>query len=392
LIRGQWRRLDARLRIHVGIVVALLAVFAFWQLRLRYAELALFDGRSMAGGVLLGTLGAIAAVGAAGTGMRLRSRLRRAPRGPEWAALPATGEQLVAHQAYEAELPLRLLWALALADWIAALPAASVLALAAAPVLFPATWVAFVALARQGVAAGIARRVPAVRREDAHATLLASLAEAWAVRDARHGDARGRSGSWKRTSATLALFAKDVRLARRSRATWPSLALAALLTTLSMAAWRAPTEQLRPAAFALALLALAAYGEWLIAIGGRDPFAVLRGLPASVGTIWSARAVLGAAATLAIVLGQAVASGGRAAPVSLAWLMFAGLAVTALAINVQLTLFPKHGAALRVFGLALTVVVVCTFVVPVVGWIVLLAAVYRSARKLAGWWTLEDLG
>jgi hypothetical protein len=188
------------------------------------------------------------------------------------------------------------------------------------------------------------------------------------------------------------LLAKDVRLARRSRATWPSLALAVLLTALSMAAWRAPAEQLQPAAFALALLALAACGEWLIAIGGRDPFAVLRGLPAGVGTIWRARALLGAAATLAVVVGQALASGGRAAPVSLAWLTLAGLAVTALAINVQLTLFPNHGAALRVFGLALTVVVVCTFVVPVVGWIVLLAAVYRTARKLPGWWTLEDVG
>jgi hypothetical protein len=175
LIRGQWRRLDARLRIQVGIVVALLAVFAFWQLRLRYAELALVRRSRDGGWVLLGTLGAIAAGGAAGTGMRLRSRLRRAPRGPEWAALPATGEQLVAHQAYEAELPLRLLWALALADWIAALPAASVLALAAALVLFPTAWVAFVAVARHGVAAAFARRVPPSEGGRARA-LLASLA------------------------------------------------------------------------------------------------------------------------------------------------------------------------------------------------------------------------
>jgi len=380
LIRARWRRLDARFRIHVGIVIALLAVFAFWQLRLRYAELALFHGRTMASGVLLGTLVTIAVLGGVATAVGLRSRLRRAPRGPEWFALPATLEQLVAQQAWEAELPWRFLWALALADWIAAIPATHVIALAGALVLFPALWVACIAIAR--------------RSGSADATGLASIAETWAVRTAPRGRDGRRSGTWKRQSPVLALLAKDLQLARHARRTRPALMFAALLTALSVAAWRAPSSGLQPTAFVLALLALASCGEWLIAIGARDPFAVLRVLPVSVRAVWCARALLGAAATVVIVAAQALAAGAAPAAlqVSIVWLVLAGLAIAALAINLQLTLFPAHGPALRVFGLALALVFVCTFVVPVAGWIVMLAAVAQTARKLPRWWGLEDLG
>src|SRR5262249_27236895 len=173
----------------------------------------------------------------------------------------------------------------------------------------------------------------------------------------------------------------------------PPLLLAVTLAVLSVAAWSLPRPVLRGSAFALALLAAAAIGEWLIALGGRGPFRALRTPALRPRMIWAAPMAPGALATLVLVGAHAVAARGPAAPihVSLVWLAFAALAITMLAVNLQITLFPQRKAAPRLFALALGLALVCSLMIPFLGWIVLLAAVLHSARRLPRWWRLEDV-
>lgn len=394
LMRGRWRRLDPRLRFQVAAIAALLAAPAFWQLRLRYADLALGSGTGGAGLGLLATLAGIAVVGSVGTALRLRRRLRRLPPGPVWTTLPATARELIELQAWEAEMPLRALWALAIAALAAAATVADVGSLLTGVALFPLAWAGGrVAAVRAALAARGRPSAPALDDADAATRSLGCLAEAWAVKRPARARERRREGAWRRMPAVLALVSKDLLLLRHARQPRATLGLAVALGVASVAVWELPTPALRAMAFAVALAALAALGEWLIALGGRDPFPLLRSLPTGVGTIWSARMLLGAVATTALAIAHGLAARGPAPLLhaSLGWLVVSGFAITALAVNLQLTLFPQSEPALRLFMLALALAVVCSVMIPLLGWIVLLAAVLQSSRKLARWWVLEDV-
>ena len=68
---------------------------------------------------------------------------------------------------------------------------------------------------------------------------------------------------------------------------------------MSVAVWNAPS--LRAGAFVIALLAAAAWGEWLIVLGSRDPFTVLRALPVGPRALGWSRMAWGIAATYLLV-------------------------------------------------------------------------------------------
>ena len=391
LLRRRWARLEPRLRVELIALGLLLAAFAFWQLRILYAGTAFSRGALGAGEALLGTLACLLVGGGVGSALRLRRRLRAAPRGPAWLGLPTTAAELLRHQSWEAELPLRVAFVFGATACIAALRIAPVWMVLGGAVAFPFGW-AGCCRAGAAVARAIAARsvpVSSMPPYGAESALRLLVASAWAVRSTAPAHLKPRDGSWRRRSLIVALAHKDCWLARRSRETRRALMPALVLSLASIAFWGVPV--LRFGVFPVALLALAAWGEWLIVLGSRDPFGVLRSLPVGPGVLWRSRFVWGAGATSLMVLAHALASRPASAllTLSLAALAISGLAISALAINLQLTLFPDHAPARNLLGLALGLALVCSQMIPLLGWGVLLGAVIHTARRLPRWWRLE---
>src|SRR5262249_19186255 len=144
----------------------------------------------------------------------------------------------------------------------------------------------------------------------------AAAATSWLARGAPPGAGRpierllrsGRPGAraprlgkapWRRAPSWVALWLKDLVLSTRPGAPRARLVTALLLAVASSLAWRLPTLTGAGAladprlaaflAFAGALLAAAAFAEWIVELCGSDPFAVVRSLPIGVGALWSAR-------------------------------------------------------------------------------------------------------
>ena len=392
LLRRRWARLDSRLRLELAVIALGLAAFVFWQLRVLYGEFAFTHGSRNVGLLLLGTLACLLLVGGAGTTLRLHQRLRGAPDGPAWLTLPLPAAATLKHQVWEAELPLRAAFLFAAAACVAAVRIAPTLFVVAGALAFPIAWVA---CCRAG--AFVARSITSRGSRGAHASpadsesaLRALLSRAWMVRSPSPARARARTGSWRRRSQFAALFTKDCWIARRSREARLAMLPGLALSVLSVAVWNAPA--LRAGAFVIALLAAAACGEWLIVLGSRDPFSVLRALPVGPRALWQSRMAWGAGATLLLVAAHTLASDHASAllQVSLVWLGLSGVAIAALAINLQLTLYPQHKPALRLMGLALVLALVCSMMIPLLGWVVLLGSVIHTARRLPRWWQLEE--
>lgn len=392
LLRRRWARLEPRLRVELAVIALGLTAFAFWQLRVFYGDFAFTHGSRAAGLVLLATLACLLLVGGAGTALRLHQRLRGAPDGPAWLALPLPAAGTLKHQVWEAELPLRAAFLFAAAACVAAVRIAPTLFVIAGALGFPFAWVA---CCRAG--AFVAQSIASMGARGRHATpsdhesaLRALLARAWMVRSPSPRRIAAREGSWRRRSQFAALFVKDCWITRRSREARLALLPALVLSVLSVAVWNAPA--LRAGAFVIALLAAAAWGEWLIVLGSRDPFSVLRALPVGTRALWLSRMAWGAGATLLLVTAHTLASDHASAmlQISLVWLGISGLAIAALAINLQLTLYPQHKPALRLLGLALALALVCSMMIPLLGWAVLLGSVIHTARRLPRWWQLEE--
>jgi len=191
-----------------------------------------------------------------------------------------------------------------------------------------------------------------------------------------------------------ALWDKDARLAWRAPAARARLLTALGAAVVSVALWQAPASlaAVRAFTFVVALIAAAAFGEWLITLGGHDPFAVARALPVGVGAWWATRAATAAAITLALVGAHALVASGPAGALhlSLFWLAIFSFTTMLLAIHLQLTLFPHADHAARIYALVLALAVVCSLMIPLLGWVVLFAATLHSGRRLARWWRLEE--
>ena len=392
LLRRRWARLEPRLRFQLVALALLLTAFTFWQLRLLYAGAAFSRGPLGAGAALMVSLACLLVAVGGGIAVRLHRRLRAAPKGPAWLGLPTTTAELLRHQAWEAEVPLRVAFVFGAAACVAALRIAPLWVVMGAAAAFLFGW-AGCSRAGAALARAIAVR-PAPRSGEAPAApesaLRMSLARAWVIRSTAPARLKPREGSWRRRSVIAALGLKDFWLARRSRETHHALLLPLGLSIVSLALWSAPA--LRVGVFAVTLLALAAWGEWLIVLGSRDPFSVLRSLPVGPGTLWRSRFMWGATVTLLLVLAHALAArpGSALLALSITALALSGLAISALAINLQLTLFPAHAPARNLFGLGLGLAMVCSQMIPLLGWGVLLGAVIHTARRLPRWWQLEE--
>ena len=387
LVRRRLRRLEPALRVEIVALILLVESFLFWQLRIRYAGLS--SARSATGPAVdfALLLLVLALAGGATTFTRHLVRLRHGARGPAWLALPVPPALLSSHLAWESRTG-----ALALV-----LPAPA--ALVAAVGLAPLPWLlllggAFVwlflecgragcALAERVAAIGIARTGPRV------VALLSVSASP--VR------AGGRSRpDWRRTGPARALWLKDALLARRSARVRSRLLPAAGFAALSVAVWGLPSlgPATPPIAFGLALVASGSFGEWILVLGGEDPFAVLRGLPLRWRAVWGARLVWVAAFTAVLIVAHAAASrmlAPEARAFFLFWLAIASIAIGALAVNYSVTLFPRADQAQRIYGLSLGIAVVGSLLIPLLGWIVLLTAIVHSTLRLPRWPRLEDV-
>src|SRR5207244_3786714 len=74
----------------------------------------------------------------------------------------------------------------------------------------------------------------------------------------------------------------------------------------------------------------------------------------------------------------------------LVWTGGAGIAITTLAVNYGLTLFPRALAAQRLYMLSLGLAIAGSLMIPLMGWVVLLTGVIHSARRLPRWERLEE--
>jgi hypothetical protein len=391
LTRRRLQQLEPRLRLELALLALLLTGFVFWQVRGPLASLRLHGGPRP----VLMALGSaeviLAALAAAAVGVRHARRLRVGPPGPPWLSLPAGERALARHLAWDSGGLVAWVGPLAAGVWGAAFG------------LAPWPWLVVLALLWVALLRGAAEvgarlgqwlagwRVPLQPPNPALTRILAGAGS-------RGGARRLAPARWRSKPPWVALCAKDLRVTLRVGALGRQLGAALLFWVFSAAAWRLPApEHARDlsyvAAFVLALLGSAALGEWLVALSGSDPFAVVRSLPVGVMTVWGARFAWAALATFALLATHALAASGlspHALRLFLAWLGAATLAIAALAVNYGVTLFPRADVAQRLLGLSLGLAVAASLMIPMLGWAVLASAVLHSARRLPHWARLEE--
>lgn len=386
LLSRRLAALGGLLRVELLALGALAGVFIAWQARLPLDHLARGAGPGAAARALALLLGACALVGGALAGARHRRRLGSGAPELPWLALPVSPAALSRHLAWDSGL--HALWTVvpALALLVAALGLVPAWALA---LLAAGYATALSGCARLGcvLARSLAvRRLPPGPGEPLRRLLSTA---ALRVRKARLAAPRWTRSAWR------ALLDQDLRLSRRPSPARGPAATWLATCVLAAAVWLTPVE--RPLAGllsgALALVAAAALGDWLLALAGCDPFATLRGLPLGARVVWGARATWAATGALATAALLALAahgleSGARAT--FLAWCAGATLAIGLLAVHYGMTLFPRAAAARRFFGLTLGLALAASLMIPLFGWLVLLAALVHSARRLPRWWRLEE--
>jgi hypothetical protein len=193
----------------------------------------------------------------------------------------------------------------------------------------------------------------------------------------------------------VALWEKDLRIGTRRNPARPRLVAALILGVLSVAVWGLGLDPAlaRVAAFALALAAAASFGEWIIALAGEDPFPVLRALPVSVLPLWAARMAWAALGAAALALAQGLAARDLAAEalrLLTGWIFVASLAIGAIAVHYGITLYPRAVVAQRLFALTLGIAIAASLMIPLLGWVTLIAALLHSARRLNHWSRLDE--
>jgi len=387
LVRRRFAQIEPKLRLELAALAVLIGAFLFWHTRVSFDGLARLHGPLAVLEAAAGLCAVLAALGGALAGTRHAARLHDPP-GPPWLALPLPPEWLARHLAWESR-----------AFALGAIPAAPGILFAAVG-LVPLWWLGLLAAAfvwmvlvagRIGCALAsfvMARRAPS--GPSLHPLVRTLAAASHPVRGAPH-----RAVRWRARPAWRALCEKDLLLSLRPTAARRRLVPPLLLGLLSLSCWAlpAPPALAHLSAFALALGAAGTLGEWLIALSGEDPFMVLRGLPLGVGVIWGSRAAWAMAFAAALVLAHAASAGPlgpEARTVFLVWTGGAALAIALLGVNYGVTLFPRAEIAQRLYALSLLLAVAGSLMIPLMGWIVLLAALIHSALRLPGWARLEE--
>lgn len=386
LLRRRITDLDRRLAIEIAVLIGLVWGFCFWQARIAFAIL---HGEYGTEGVLAGVGGLWLAIAAAAGGLAggaMGRDLRRGPAGLAWLALPIPAHAALRHVAWNARV--RGMWPALLGPPVVVaaagfLPLWWLLLLAALLV-----WLVIeisrlaCAIAWRAVLAGTdARPIPP------HARLLAT-----APRETRTRTVR--PARWARMPRWVTLWRKDVLLTLRVGAVRHRLAAFLVPAVASAAVWLLPVHlpMARVLGFALALIAAAAFGEWMISLATEDPFPFLRAQPLGIVPVWSGRAawaVLGGFALGGIQLAVSTALPPHARHMHAIWIALATLAIGLLAIQYSLTLFPRAERAARMLTLSLGLAMAASLMIPLAGWVVLLTAVIHSARRLPRWARLE---
>ena len=391
LSRRRLTQIELRLRLEMLLLGLLLGGFVFWQSR------APFDGLHLQGGpplvmVVMGIAGLATAVLAGGfVAARHNGRLRRGPPGPEWMTLPIAPPALARHLAWDSSM---------VAVWLV-FPVAGVWL--AGYGLIPLGW--FMAFAPMMAAALAAAIVLGARGGEWLATRtarshpdLAPIHRVLSLSSPRRRRPRVAPASWVRLPSAVAVVMKDVLVTRRVPAVGRQFLVAIVCWLLSVMAWGLPDSSSTRhldylAAFLMALLGSAALGEWLVSLSGYDPFAVVRVLPLGLRHVWTARFGLALVGVALLLLAHALGArelAPSAQRVFVVWVGGATLAITALAVNYGVTLFPRADVAQRLLGLSLGLSVAASLMIPLLGWLVLLSAVVHSARRLPHWSRLEE--
>ena len=396
LLRRRWAGIEPLLRVELAGIAALLGVFEFWQLRIRYAGIAFahHDARGTTDaawrvGIDLAALLLVTCVlaGFAAAAAHRRRLDHGGGPGLAWAGLPAPPHLIADHLAWESRLPASLSGLIGVPALIAAsdvVPAMGLVVLAAGAA------VTLVVSTRAGCAMAL-RLAPRAPQAPHDASRITAVLARVPVHSERR---RLRAPAWRSGGPARALARKDARLLWRVPQTRARAGLALLLAAgaaMASVFVRDPSAA-HVLALGCALAAVAAVGQTLLALAATDPWALLRTLPLSAAAAWRARAswAAGGLALILVALSPAVL---RLTPdaygTMLAFLTLAGAAVLVLAVNYAVTLYPHTDHADRLYGFSLGLAVVGSLMIPLLGWIVLISAVIHSARRLPRWWQLE---
>jgi hypothetical protein len=380
--------LDVRDRVVVLVLATLASGFVYWQVRVPLDGFRRAHGPEGAALALAVVLLGFALLAAALAAWKQAAMSRRAP-GPEWLALPVAPARVGRHLLTEARVPA-----------LAAFPPAAA-ALATGAGLVPPGWIALLAAGfavawLEGTRAGaaIARRVLAVRAADAPGLPAATRALLALARGV--GSRPLPPATWRREPAWRAIARLDALASRRASASRTRLATAALWLLAGLGAWLvpAPAPVRRALAFAAFASGCAALGAWAIARTCADPPEVTRPLPLSWRDLYRARATaiaLFAGTSLlahtAFAAAQAPGPGFAIGP-ALLWPL-PGFAIAVLGLHYGLTLGTRARAAENLYYGWLGVALASSLMIPLVGWVVLLAGVIMTARRLPRWWRPE---
>jgi len=192
-----------------------------------------------------------------------------------------------------------------------------------------------------------------------------------------------------------ALVARDFRIATRSpRVGGPWLG-ALLMKGLAFASVLAPgaVQAGRPWALAGACLLLgdALLGAAVIAQMEHERPHLFFGAPLSHARRWWGEALPAllvsalSALALAAVAWATPDGGAMTARFILAWCLLAGLSLVVTAANLALASFPETGVAQNLFWAGLLVCLILSAVIPLFGWVVLVAFALYSFRQLRHW-------
>ncbi|HTR97273.1 MAG TPA: hypothetical protein VMH61_05175 [Candidatus Acidoferrales bacterium] len=385
LLERRLAALDLRTRVVALLLALCVAGLAYWKVRvpLDFAVRA----RGPAGGAewLGGALALFALTGGALAAWR-RSTRRVRPPGPEWLALPVPPALVARHLASEARWPAATVFAPALAALLAGiglLPALWLVLLAAG---FAVLWLE---ATRAGIAwAWRAQLAPARPQAALPALTRALLPPAPGTRTRPLPAPR-----WRRASRWRAVLALDVASSLRGSAARARLLAAAALFVVSALAWFAPAPAVvrRALAFAAFAPACAALGAWAIARTCTDPPGAIRSLPIGVRDLWRARATALLLALAVVTLVEVGLAAGLPAAARLALLSWipVGFAVAVLGLQQGLAIAPRGAIAENLYVAWLGTAMLSSWLVPFVGWAVLLAAIAHSALRLPAWWRPE---
>ncbi|MFN8589105.1 MAG: hypothetical protein U0704_15040 [Candidatus Eisenbacteria bacterium] len=377
--------LDLRERAVFAALTIVLAGFFYWQARVPLDGWCRAHGRM--GGVAWLAVAMLVwgAIGALLAAWRQDALLARVP-GGEWLALPVDPARVMRHLLSESRLAAA-----------AVIPFAFVTLVAGAG-LVPAWWLGLLAaffavawLEGTRAAAAAVRHLAAARAEHRGLPLAVRLL-ASARRIAR--TPRRLHARWRDEAPWRALQRLDLLVTRRATAPRARMGFALALVGVSLSAWLAdvPPVQRRALAFAAFLPAAALFGAWSLQRASGDPASALRPLPLSLADTWRARFTTVAWTITAAVLASALLANGLPLAArlgtALAWEGCA-LAVALLGLHYGLTLAPRTSAAENLYFGWLGVTLMASWMIPFLGWAVLLAGLAHSALRLRRWWRPE---